>query len=128
MIPFLRFWPKRSVPTAPTTAQLKVPAFVTGMTLKKWFSSPEHANALRECFRANPVLRDWLAVAWSEIPVLQAIPTDCASTATTFAAGKTAGHIGCLELLEKCLTPVYQSPQIPITYEQSVEDAFTLKE
>lgn len=127
MIPFLRFWPKKS--TAPSLApQSKTPPFVTGMTREKWFASPEHANALREAFRAHPVLKDWIAVAWSEIPVLQKIPTDCQPTATTFAAGKTSGHLGCLELLEQCLTPKYQTPQIPITYEQSVEEAFAPKE
>lgn len=128
MMPFLRFWPKRKPLTAVIPAHPKAAPFVTGMTLQKWNASPEHANSLREAFRAFPVLRDWLSVGWSEIPVLQRIPTDCQPTATTFAAGKTSGHIGCLELLEKCLTPVYPNPQVPITYEQSVEEAFAPKE
>lgn len=128
MIPFLRFFPKRQAPPAVIPVQPKAAPFVTGMTQQKWFASPEHANALREAFRAHPVLRDWLSVAWSEIPVLQKIPTDCKPTAAVFAAGKTSGHIGCLELLEQCLAPRYQSPQIPVTYEQSVEDAFAPKE
>lgn len=130
MISFLRLWPKRTKPTLtkPQPVPPRAPAILTGMTRQKWFASPEHANSLRELFRVNPVLRDWLSVAWSEMPVLRRIPTDCQPTATTFAAGKSSGHLECLELLESCMVSPTRQTEVPVTYDQTVEEAFAPKE
>lgn len=99
---------------------------IKDVSRETWFKDPANITRLRQAFDASPILRDWLAVAWAEVPRgYPARGTTVTETAYAHELGRINGYTGCLDLLQSLMEYRKQPPvSVPMTFPKTIEETY----